>query len=98
MPGADDAYLTVNYQIDIDDTATARTRRFTKQGKWPWTFPPRRGDYVAPDPELQLAAPVIQVIFRPETRIIQVLLGGQDRLGDLSTRVADLSRSGFREA
>ena len=97
MPDTDDAYLTVNYQIDLDDTATAQTRRFTKQATWPWPFPPRRGDYVAPDPELPLAAPVLQVIFSPETQIIHVLLGGHDLPGDPATRIADLSRSGFQE-
>jgi hypothetical protein len=94
----EDNALTVNYQIDIDDPGEARRRTFTLRASWPWAFPPRAGDYIAPHPDLFLAAPVQRVIFRPGSGLIQVLFRADGLSGDASEQIEVLLQVGFKEA
>jgi hypothetical protein len=75
-----------------------RRRTFTLQASWPWAFPPREGDYVAPRPDLFFAAPVQRVIFRPGSSLIQVLFRADGLRGDASEQIEVLQELGVKEA
>jgi hypothetical protein len=93
-----DENLAVNYQINIDDPNEARTRTFTLRAQWPWAFPPREGDYVAPHPDLYLAARVQRVILRPGSGLIQVIFMPDGLRGDAHEQIEALQELGFTEA
>jgi hypothetical protein len=89
--------MKVTYQVSLDDPGPVTKRTFVRDaGAWPFPSLPSTGDFVAVDSDTT-GARIQEVVYRPATAQVYLLLKVDGLRGDLEAQVAALKLMGFRE-
>lgn len=89
--------MKLRFRVSIDDPRDGTLRRFTRDRRWPWAFPPAPGMHVKPDEKLPLIVELRDVIFDPENEVVLADFTSDGLNGDIDARLDSFRRLGWTE-